>query len=94
MSENPSEAGELRPGSFDGGGGGGSAEEGEGMEGVMLPQVGSNQLTLSFQGEVYVFDSVSPDKVPSCVYYFSPSCVSLLLRPNEKLGSLPHFQYV
>jgi TolA-binding protein len=28
-----------------------------------LPPV-SNQLTLSFQGEVYVFDSVSPDKVP------------------------------
>jgi hypothetical protein len=28
-----------------------------------LPPV-SNQLTLSFQGEVYVFDSVSPAKVP------------------------------
>lgn len=27
------------------------------------PQIGSNQLTLSFQGEVYVFDSVSPEKV-------------------------------
>lgn len=25
---------------------------------------GSDQLTLSFQGEVYVFDAVSPDKVP------------------------------
>ncbi|GJM97554.1 hypothetical protein PR202_ga14489 [Eleusine coracana subsp. coracana] len=29
-----------------------------------MPPVSTNQLTLSFQGEVYVFDSVSPDKVP------------------------------
>lgn len=28
-----------------------------------VPSVNTNQLTLSFQGEVYVFDSVSPDKV-------------------------------
>lgn len=37
--------------------------------GTLIPHVGgsdiSNQLTLSFQGQVYVFDSVSPDKVPS-----------------------------
>ncbi|XP_008811434.1 GATA transcription factor 20-like [Phoenix dactylifera] len=53
------------------------AAEGEGMEGdvpsdhanlrdplgMVAPQVGANQLTLSFQGEVYVFDSVSPEKV-------------------------------
>lgn len=48
--------------------GGGS----EGMEGDVAPeqQVGvvtrsqvANQLTLSFQGEVYVFDSVPPEKV-------------------------------
>ncbi|KAG1364496.1 GATA transcription factor 20 [Cocos nucifera] len=53
------------------------AAEGEGMEGdvpsdhanlgdphgLVAPQVGANQLTLSFQGEVYVFDSVSPEKV-------------------------------
>jgi hypothetical protein len=35
--------------------------------GTMMPTTVppvSNQLTLSFQGEVYVFDSVSPDKVP------------------------------
>jgi hypothetical protein len=39
--------------------------------GTMMPMTVppvSNQLTLSFQGEVYVFDSVSPDKVPL------PSC--------------------
>ena len=29
-----------------------------------VPPMAPNQLTLSFQGEVYVFDSVSPDKVP------------------------------
>lgn len=29
-----------------------------------MPPMANNQLTLSFQGEVYVFDSVSPDKVP------------------------------
>ncbi|KAJ0984181.1 hypothetical protein J5N97_002537 [Dioscorea zingiberensis] len=78
MSENPSEAAELRAGSFDGGGGG-SAEEGEGIEGVILPQVGSNQLTLSFQGEVYVFDSVSPEKVQA---------VLLLLGGREITGGV------
>ena len=30
---------------------------------------GSDQLTLSFQGEVYVFDAVSPDKVLNFVTY-------------------------
>ena len=30
---------------------------------AIAPHIGSNQLTLSFQGEVYVFDSVSPEKV-------------------------------
>lgn len=53
------------------------AVDGEGMEAdgqadpgnlgdpqvVVATQVGGNQLTLSFQGEVYVFDSVSPEKV-------------------------------
>lgn len=29
----------------------------------------ADQLTLSFQGEVYVFDSVSPEKVINCVYF-------------------------
>ncbi|XP_020572684.1 GATA transcription factor 20-like [Phalaenopsis equestris] len=32
-------------------------------QGMIVPHGGSNQLTLSFQGEVYVFDSVSPEKV-------------------------------
>lgn len=59
------------------------AVEGEGMEGdalpdhgglgdphaVVVPPVTSNQLTLSFQGEVYVFDSVSPEKVIFCVLF-------------------------
>ncbi|KAF0918837.1 hypothetical protein E2562_026209 [Oryza meyeriana var. granulata] len=33
------------------------------MVAAAVPPMASNQLTLSFQGEVYVFDSVSPDKV-------------------------------
>ncbi|XP_072953111.1 GATA transcription factor 20-like [Typha angustifolia] len=45
--------------------------------------IGNNQLTLSFQGEVYVFDSVSPEKVQA---------VLLLLGGREittGLGSAP-----
>ncbi|CAN6176924.1 unnamed protein product [Urochloa humidicola] len=34
-----------------------------GMVPGAVPPMANNQLTLSFQGEVYVFDSVSPDKV-------------------------------
>ncbi|XP_008799476.1 GATA transcription factor 20 isoform X2 [Phoenix dactylifera] len=73
------------------------AVEGEGMEGdvpsdhanlgdpheVVAPQVPGNQLTLSFQGEVYVFDSVSPEKVQA---------VLLLLggrEINTGLASIP-----
>ncbi|CAN6451113.1 unnamed protein product [Victoria cruziana] len=41
---------------------------------------GSNQLTLSFQGEVYVFDSVSPEKVQA---------VLLLLGGREMPPGLP-----
>ncbi|KAJ0985146.1 hypothetical protein J5N97_003502 [Dioscorea zingiberensis] len=51
--------------------------------GLIVPPVGSNQLTLSFQGEVYVFDSVSPEKVQA---------VLLLLGGREiagGLGSMP-----
>ncbi|XP_039131462.1 GATA transcription factor 20-like isoform X1 [Dioscorea cayenensis subsp. rotundata] len=51
--------------------------------GLIVPPIGSNQLTLSFQGEVYVFDSVSPEKVQA---------VLLLLGGREiagGLGSLP-----
>ncbi|KAJ0965597.1 hypothetical protein J5N97_026735 [Dioscorea zingiberensis] len=51
--------------------------------GLIVPPIGSNQLTLSFQGEVYVFDSVSPEKVQA---------VLLLLGGREiagGLGSMP-----
>ncbi|XP_020275476.1 GATA transcription factor 20-like isoform X2 [Asparagus officinalis] len=44
------------------------------------PQIGSNQLTLSFQGEVYVFDSVSPEKVQA---------VLLLLGGREITSTVP-----
>nr|ACG25786.1 GATA transcription factor 25 [Zea mays] len=43
-----------------------------------VPPMATNQLTLSFQGEVYVFDSVSPDKVQAV----------LLLLGGRELSSL------
>lgn len=45
-----------------------------------------NQLTLSFQGQVYVFDSVSPEKVTYlllCIWYFL-----LFLFPFNNLESV------
>ncbi|XP_072973316.1 GATA transcription factor 20-like [Typha angustifolia] len=67
------------------------AVEGDGMDGdgpsdphgIVAAPIGGNQLTLSFQGEVYVFDSVSPEKVQA---------VLLLLGGREitpAMGSLP-----
>ncbi|KAG6487491.1 hypothetical protein ZIOFF_056077 [Zingiber officinale] len=48
---------------------------------LVIVQPGRNQLTLSFQGEVYVFDSVSPEKVQA---------VLLLLGGHEmQAGSNP-----
>ncbi|KAG6478760.1 hypothetical protein ZIOFF_062204 [Zingiber officinale] len=48
---------------------------------LVTVQPGENQLTLSFQGEVYVFDSVSPEKVQA---------VLLLLGGREmQVGSNP-----
>ncbi|KAK8954252.1 GATA transcription factor 24 [Platanthera zijinensis] len=47
---------------------------------AMVPQAGGSQLTLSFQGEVYVFDCVSPEKVQS---------VLLLLGGREVAAPLP-----
>lgn len=44
---------------------------------------GSDQLTLSFQGEVYVFDAVSPDKVfffPYYYYFFGLRIVQIVLE--------------
>ncbi|OAY85752.1 GATA transcription factor 28 [Ananas comosus] len=76
------------------GGGGGGHGEGEGMEvdgpcdpghsgehhGMLAPHVGDNQLTLSFQGEVYVFDSVTPEKQRINL----PHRVASLMRFREK----------
>ena len=59
------------------------AVDGEGVEGdapadhgdlgnphaLVVPPVASNQLTLSFHREVYVFDSVSPEKVIFCLLF-------------------------
>lgn len=49
---------------------------------MIVPHGGSNQLTLSFQGEVYVFDSVSPEKVQA---------VLLLLGGREISSGLAAF---
>ncbi|PKA52882.1 GATA transcription factor 24 [Apostasia shenzhenica] len=51
-------------------------------QGMIAPHGGSNQLTLSFQGEVYVFDSVSPEKVRA---------VLLLLGGREVTDSFTAF---
>lgn len=51
-------------------------------QGLIVPHGGNNQLTLSFQGEVYVFDSVSPEKVQA---------VLLLLGGREISSSLATF---
>lgn len=65
--------------------GGGGMEAMGGVDGVVAPHAlyvpgseippasgggGADQLTLSFQGEVYVFDAVSPEKVPFFYYFF------------------------
>ncbi|KAL2243119.1 UNVERIFIED_CONTAM: GATA transcription factor 28 [Sesamum indicum] len=68
--------------------------------GQLIPQVGgtenNNQLTLSFQGQVYVFDSVSPEKLYlKAVKVVFPSIIGFLranfqrqalrLKPNRKI---------
>lgn len=60
-------------------------------QGPLVPQIGgsgtNNQLTLSFQGQVYVFDSVSPEKVNLPFYVFglhpTPGFVNLIYLPFE-----------
>jgi hypothetical protein len=47
------------------GGGGGAAEM------AIQRHDGTSQLTLSFRGQVYVFDSVTPDKVSFFCFFFS-----------------------
>ncbi|KAL5699613.1 hypothetical protein ACHQM5_030492 [Ranunculus cassubicifolius] len=57
-----------------------SDHQGGGGGHIGIPPTTGNQLTLSFQGEVYVFDSVSPEKVQA---------VLLLLGGREVTGSVP-----
>ncbi|XP_058068125.1 GATA transcription factor 17-like isoform X2 [Magnolia sinica] len=72
-----------------GGGGGGSGRLDVDLQqnnriGVVTRSQTANQLTLSFQGEVYVFDSVAPEKVQA---------VLLLLGGREvasSVASIPH----
>ncbi|ERN14361.1 hypothetical protein AMTR_s00033p00221090 [Amborella trichopoda] len=58
---------------------------------------GSSQLTLSFQGEVYVFDSVSPEKVQAVLLLLGgreiPSALSAMPLSSHQLkgiNDLPH----
>ncbi|WOL19761.1 GATA transcription factor 17-like [Canna indica] len=87
------------------------AVEGEGMEGdvahdqggmgdqhtVIVPPAASNQLTLSFHGEVYVFDSVSPDKVQAVLLLLggrevatNPASIPSASNPLNKRLNFPH----
>ncbi|XP_020265896.1 GATA transcription factor 20-like isoform X2 [Asparagus officinalis] len=58
------------------------------------PHLGSNQLTLSFQGEVYVFDSVSPEKVQAVLLLLGGRELSTPYpsssHVNSKRSNLPH----
>lgn len=66
-------------------------------EPAIAPNIGSSQLTLSFQGEVYVFDSVSPEKVQAVLLLLGgreimnvvPS-VPLTSPPYNKRSNFPH----
>ncbi|CAK7355274.1 unnamed protein product [Dovyalis caffra] len=63
------------------GGGGGGPDYG-------LATANNDQLTLSFQGEVYVFDAVSPDKV-LCYFVKKVQAVLLLLGGYEIPSGIP-----
>jgi hypothetical protein len=68
--------------------------------GTMMPTTVppvSNQLTLSFQGEVYVFDSVSPDKVQAVLLLLGgrelnpgPGGAAASSAPYSKRLNFPH----
>ncbi|KAJ6809366.1 GATA transcription factor 20-like isoform X1 [Iris pallida] len=69
--------------------------------GVIVPHPGGggNQLTLSFQGEVYVFDSVSPEKVQAVLLLLGgreittpgmPTVPSSSSQQHNKRTNFPH----
>ncbi|KAH9624543.1 hypothetical protein KSS87_017753 [Heliosperma pusillum] len=64
---------------------------GDSHGGMMIPAGDNDQLTLSFQGQVYVFDSVSPEKVslPSFPSLSKVQAVLLLLGAREVPTSVP-----
>ncbi|THU57587.1 hypothetical protein C4D60_Mb03t05090 [Musa balbisiana] len=89
----------------------GGAVDGEGVEGdaladhgdlgnphaLVVPPVASNQLTLSFHREVYVFDSVSPEKVQAVLLLLggreiatSSASIQLATNPLNKRSNFPH----
>ncbi|CAL9171102.1 unnamed protein product [Musa hybrid cultivar] len=87
------------------------AVDGEGVEGdapadhgdlgnphaLVVPPVASNQLTLSFHREVYVFDSVSPEKVQAVLLLLggreiatSSASIESATNPLDKRSNFPH----
>ncbi|KAG6466445.1 hypothetical protein ZIOFF_075756 [Zingiber officinale] len=63
---------------------------------LVIVQPGGNQLTLSFQGEVYVFDSVSPEKVQAVLLLLGSREMQAGSNPfpsssiPTKRGDMPH----
>ncbi|CAH9116561.1 unnamed protein product [Cuscuta epithymum] len=66
-----------------------------GLENIAAPTggVAANQLTLTFQGEVYVFDAVSPEKVQAVLLllggYEVPSSVGVATQRQRGMGEYP-----
>ncbi|KAG6483582.1 hypothetical protein ZIOFF_060230 [Zingiber officinale] len=63
---------------------------------LVTVQPGGNQLTLSFQGEVYVFDSISPEKVQVVLLLLGGREMQARSNPfpsssiPTKRGDMPH----
>ncbi|RWR75242.1 GATA transcription factor 20-like protein [Cinnamomum micranthum f. kanehirae] len=96
--------GEEQGGVGDGGGGAGDgganvgmvvevAAEQEQQVGVATRSQTANQLTLSFQGEVYVFESVSPEKVQAVLLLLGgrevPTGSASASHQNNNRGNVP-----
>jgi hypothetical protein len=66
---------------------GGGQEEGP-VQPLSVRSQGSTQLTLSYQGEVYVFDTVPPEKVRSCVLVMEAVCLCGGMYVLTQIGSV------
>jgi hypothetical protein len=66
---------------------GGGQEEGP-VQPLSVRSQGSTQLTLSYQGEVYVFDTVPPEKVRSCLLVMEAVCLCGGMYVLTQIGSV------